>query len=196
MTSVEAKDTLREKHIEILQGIISRMAGNSFEVKKWSVGVVTALLGFSMEKGDWRFAVLSVFPALVFWYLDAFYLYQERLFRTLHERVRQATVLELEAHPYFLNPEFDAGATAYPGRRMRAFRRRKTCTRWVAGCAVSAALHGDHRGTCRRGCARQDEMSKLRFSSATGRRSRRRSRFAITSCSRCRTWASKFWWTV
>ena len=114
MTTLEAKDTLREKHLEMIESVDARMAGNSFEVRKWSVGLVTAVLGFSVDKSDWRLALLASAAAVVFWYLDSFYLYQERRFRVLFERVRHATVLQLEAHPYFLNPEYQAGAIAFP----------------------------------------------------------------------------------
>jgi hypothetical protein len=114
MTPAEAKDPLREKHLATIQAIISRMAGNSFEIRKWSVGIVTAVLGFTVDKANWRLAFLAFVAALVFWYLDSFYLYQERRFRTLFERVRQAPVADLEAQPYFLNPDYRQGAAAFP----------------------------------------------------------------------------------
>jgi hypothetical protein len=114
MTSTEAKDALREKHLATIQAIVSRMAGNSFEVRKWSVGVITAVLGFTVDKADWRLAALALVAALVFWYLDSFYLYQERNFRVLFERVRQAPVSDLEAQPYFLDPDYRRGAAAFP----------------------------------------------------------------------------------
>jgi hypothetical protein len=114
MTPDEARDSLREKHVATIQPIITRMAGNSFEVRKWSVGIVTAILGFTVDKADWRLAFLGFIAALVFWYLDSFYLYQERRFRILFERVRLAPVSQLEAQPYFLNPDYGAGAAAFP----------------------------------------------------------------------------------
>jgi len=117
MSSTEAKDTLREKHLATIQAIISRMAGNSLEVRKWTVGVISVILGFSVDKADARLALLAFVAALVFWYLDSFYLYQERLFRTLFERVRFAPVAQLEAQPYFLNPDYEKGAKAFPPPR-------------------------------------------------------------------------------
>lgn len=114
MTSIEAKDPLRKKHLDMIQRVIARMGRNSFDVRKWSVGIVTLVLGFSLDTADWRLALLASIVALVFWYLDAFYLYQERRFRTLFERIRQATVLQLEDKPYFMNPDWDAGASAFP----------------------------------------------------------------------------------
>jgi hypothetical protein len=114
MTPDESKDALREKHLATIQAIISRLAGNSFEVRKWSVGVITVILGFTADKADWRLAFLALLAALVFWYLDSFYLYQERRFRTLFERIRQAPVAQLEAQPYFLNPDYRAGESAFP----------------------------------------------------------------------------------
>jgi hypothetical protein len=114
MTPAEARDPLREKHLATIQPIISRMAGNSFEIRKWAVGVITAVLGFTVDKANWRLAFLAFIAALVFWYLDSFYLYQERRFRTLFERVRQSSVPALEAQPYFLDPDYVRGAAVFP----------------------------------------------------------------------------------
>jgi hypothetical protein len=114
MTNADAKNEVRTKHLEMLQAVITRLAGNSFEVRKWSVGIVSFILGFTVDKADWHLAALAFVAAMVFWYLDSFYLYQERSFRTLFERVRNAPLTELEATPYFLNPDWDKGAIAFP----------------------------------------------------------------------------------
>lgn len=76
-------------HMEMLQAVITRMGKNSFLLKSWSVALVSALFILSEKNANWNFALLSIFPILVFWSLDAYYLYQERLFRELFNQTRK-----------------------------------------------------------------------------------------------------------
>ena len=74
------------KHLEMIQGVINRMAANSFLIKGWTLTIVTALIALDI-KGPKGNVVCGLFPAIVFWCLDAYYLRQERLFRKLHEAI-------------------------------------------------------------------------------------------------------------
>jgi len=96
----------------MIQAVISRMGSNSFAVKTWTVGLVAALLTFAAEKGGTPWRVLVAFvPVGVFWYLDAFYLRQERLFRRLYdaarlgeESARQGGPFTMSTKPYESEP--------------------------------------------------------------------------------------------
>src|SRR5262249_20162500 len=74
----------RRKHLDIIQGVVNRLASASFQVKGWSVTITTALLGVIIagKLPSWT-AFLGLVPTLLFWSLDAYYLQQERLFRAL-----------------------------------------------------------------------------------------------------------------
>lgn len=76
------------KHLEMIQAVINRMAGNSFLLKGWSVTLVSALLALAAANSDRRFVFVAVLPLLMFWLLDAYFLRQERLFRKLYDKVR------------------------------------------------------------------------------------------------------------
>lgn len=76
------------KHLEMLQAVISRMAGNSFLLKGWSVTLVSALLALAAKDAERRFVIVAHFPAIMLWILDGFFLRQERLFRELYDAVR------------------------------------------------------------------------------------------------------------
>ena len=76
------------KHLELIQGIINRMASNSFSLKGWSVILVSALFALAAASPNARFSLLAYFPAVAFWVLDAYFLRQERLFRKLYDKVR------------------------------------------------------------------------------------------------------------
>ncbi len=68
-------------HLEFIQNNIGRMAGNSFVLKGWTVTLTAGLLALTAKDYNPVFALVALFPGLVFWGLDAFYLEQERLFR-------------------------------------------------------------------------------------------------------------------
>jgi len=76
------------KHLEFIQSVISRMSGNSFLLKGWSVTLVAALFALAAKDSDRKYIVVAYFPVLVFWILDAYFLSQERLFRNLYDSVR------------------------------------------------------------------------------------------------------------
>lgn len=78
---------VNEKHLGMLQGVINRMAGNSFLLKGWSVTLVSALLALAANRADWLLVAVALLPALTFWGLDGYFLAQERLFRRIYERV-------------------------------------------------------------------------------------------------------------
>lgn len=81
-----------EKHLEFIQSAVSRMAGNSVEMKKWTVALATAAIGFAAAKDSHpRAAMLALIPSFVFWVLDAYYLLLERAFRNLYDEAVQGT---------------------------------------------------------------------------------------------------------
>lgn len=76
------------RHLEMIQGVINRMAKNSFLLKGWSVILVSALFALAAKDSNTHFVLLAYFPALAFWILDGYFLQQERLFRKLYDKVR------------------------------------------------------------------------------------------------------------
>lgn len=80
---MEQKDILF-KEIDLIQGCIERMSKNSFEIKKWAVGLITIMMGLfkSLYIVDKVSAVIILTMLIIsFWYLDAYYLQLERRFR-------------------------------------------------------------------------------------------------------------------
>jgi hypothetical protein len=75
------------KHLEMIQSVITRMASNSFMLKGWSVTLVAALFALAAKDTDSRYVIVSYLPVLMFWALDSYYLYQERLFRKLYDNM-------------------------------------------------------------------------------------------------------------
>ena len=80
----------KHKHLEFIQHTIHRLADNSFRLKQWSVFLAAATLAlFSQQPAPIRGAIfISLIPVLVFWGLDGYFLWQERLYRKLYDQVR------------------------------------------------------------------------------------------------------------
>lgn len=79
-------------HLGFIQGVINRMGNNSFLLKGWSVSLVVALFALSASGSDKTFIHIAFFPVLVFWVLDAFFLYQEKLFIELYREVAEGGI--------------------------------------------------------------------------------------------------------
>lgn len=75
------------KHLELIQGVVNRLADNSFSIKRWAVLLVSALLVLSLQQNPLS-AHLAILPILLFWGLDGYFLWQERSFRALYDHVR------------------------------------------------------------------------------------------------------------
>ena len=69
------------KHMEMYQGIITRMANNSATIKQWGLPVITGILAFIVKDDKSNLVWLSVFALLVFYFLDSYYLMLENRFR-------------------------------------------------------------------------------------------------------------------
>ena len=77
------------KHLEIIQSVVNRLASNSFSMKGLSVALVAAVLIFMGRGGSLQFAYVAGIPIVMFWGLDGYFLWQERLFRSLYDHVRK-----------------------------------------------------------------------------------------------------------
>jgi len=99
------------KHLEFIQNIITRMNTNSFQIKEWAVTLVSALLAVFASTQKNSFVLIAIFPAVVFWFLDAYYLMQERKFRGLYKDVAEVTDKPQTIKPFAMCPELYTDGT-------------------------------------------------------------------------------------
>ncbi len=80
------RTTILIEELKILQGVINRMAQNSLECKKWTLALAVGVLSLKIEAIShlYGLCVLGVL-LLCFWFLDAYYLMQERSFREQYQ---------------------------------------------------------------------------------------------------------------
>ena len=99
MNNIEQKVT----HLQLIQDIVKRMAENSFKLKAWTTALVSAILAIS-EKSDQSYLLpMAGFVLILFWFLDAYFLRLENLYRDLYNYVRKlddVTRLEFDLNPY------------------------------------------------------------------------------------------------
>src|SRR5258708_20144300 len=79
---------LRVKHLEMLQGLITRMAGYGASFKSYCITVTTAVIGFAFTLHRPGVAALALLPVIAFGVADAQYLRVERPFRAVFNLVR------------------------------------------------------------------------------------------------------------
>lgn len=95
------------KHLEFIQDVITRMGRNSFALKGWTVTIVAALFALSFKAPNSHIIWIGIIPIVLFWYLDSFYLQQERLYRSLYDKVRQLNEDEIDFSMKASFKEFD-----------------------------------------------------------------------------------------
>ena len=93
------------KHLEFIQSVINRMAQNSFLIKGWTVTLVAALFALAAKDSNRDFVLVAYFPTIIFWLLDSYFLYQERLFRKVYDSVRLKDTIDFSLN----TKDFDKG---------------------------------------------------------------------------------------
>lgn len=84
-------EEILHKEIDLIQGVINRMASNSFLLKGWIVSLIAVILALTKDTIVATqlsyFSLILLLPVIVFWYLDAFFLHKERCYIQLYEWV-------------------------------------------------------------------------------------------------------------
>lgn len=87
----------KRKHLEFIQNIISRMAGNLFFLRGWTITLIGALLALFSKGNNSNYIIgFLVVLTFIFWILDGYFLSQERLFRDLYNHVRKLKEEEID----------------------------------------------------------------------------------------------------
>jgi len=90
------------KHLEFVQGVITRMNSNSFSMKGWMITIVAGFLAIFAAGKELNeiFLFVAVAPTLLFWLLDTYYLQLEKKYRLLYDEVKNGA-----AEPFNMSPE-------------------------------------------------------------------------------------------
>ncbi len=91
------------KHLEFIQNIITRMNTNSFQIKGMAITILSALLAVYVTEKKVEFILVSLVPLVLFWFLDSYYLMQERKFRGLYNDLINDNEFNLKAFEMRIN---------------------------------------------------------------------------------------------
>lgn len=80
-TPVDLSSSSLQIHVQMIQGVIERMATNSSSCKTWCVTMVAAILVVVADKGNLVLAWISILPIMLFAAMDAYYLAMEKGYR-------------------------------------------------------------------------------------------------------------------
>lgn len=97
------------KHLEFIQNVITRMNTNSFLIKGWTVTIVSAILVIYASTQNITFILFGLFPTFIFWFLDTYYLTQERKFRGLYNDVAEVSENPKQIKPFEMRPDLYIG---------------------------------------------------------------------------------------
>ena len=103
----------KQKHLEMIQNVITRMANNSFMLKGWAVTLVAGIFALASNDANKIFFLIAYVPIITFWGLDASYLRQERLYRKLYDDVRKKKEEDIDFSMNEALSEFMTDKTTY-----------------------------------------------------------------------------------
>jgi len=75
-----------QSSLQILQGVINRMAANSAASKTWCIALVSAIVVVIAGKNNPSYVWIALIPIVLFLFLDAYYLALERNFRDQYKK--------------------------------------------------------------------------------------------------------------
>lgn len=101
------------RHLEMIQGIINRMTSNSFALKGWAVTLVAGIFALAGKETDKMYFIVAYIPVVIFWFLDSYYLLQERLFRSLYGKVRKLSEDKIDFDMNTTIDEFKTGKNTF-----------------------------------------------------------------------------------
>lgn len=108
----------RTSYLNLIQGVVSRMGGNSAIMKGFAATTIAAMYGMCVaECVKWHHLLTAFIPLIAFIVLDVYYLRLERRYRNLYNLVAEKEIhpgllyLNLR-HPYFAKFESEINKNA------------------------------------------------------------------------------------
>lgn len=95
------------KHLEMLQGVITRMAGNSASLKNYCMTIASAIIGLAAAIQKPEILHYTAPLIIIFGILDGHYLRLERAFRDQFNSVRRAGAAKKP--DFSISPSWTAG---------------------------------------------------------------------------------------
>lgn len=107
------------KHLDYLQENIARMNRCSFQMKGWTITIVTALIALAATGiGTFEFksvilVLIGIFPTVAFWALDSYYLMKEKDLITVFNIVAGIKESSIKIKDYEIMPDLKEQKTEF-----------------------------------------------------------------------------------
>ncbi|MHA1755124.1 MAG: hypothetical protein ACTSVV_00035 [Promethearchaeota archaeon] len=98
------------EYFKIIQGVINRMAQNSFMIKTWYATLFGAIIIFSFNIVSILVYFILIVISVIFWFIDSYFLHREKLFRKLYTKKveefnddnkrNEIKLFDLDVNPY------------------------------------------------------------------------------------------------
>lgn len=85
-------------HLQFLQDVIARLSNYGSLIKGWSITFAGVMFGLAVTGSNPGIAIVVVPATLLFWALDAYFLWSERCYRRLFDDVRRK-----RTEPFFMS---------------------------------------------------------------------------------------------
>ena len=83
----------RASYLNLIQGVVSRMGGNSAIMKGFAATTLAAMFGMCVaECVQWYYLTVAFIPLVAFIFLDVYYLRTERRYRNLYNLVAEKAI--------------------------------------------------------------------------------------------------------
>lgn len=134
----------RRKHLDFIQAVVTRMSAASSTTKSWLLPLVTATYGYALTQKADSVAVLGIMAVMIFAFLDANYLRQEKAYRKLYDAVAGLGYTENQTRvvpPFSMDPS-DADDPILENStfwRKSAQIWRRWMPKWTVWCSWSVA---------------------------------------------------------
>lgn len=105
---------IKVSYLQLIQNVITRLANNSFLIKGWTITLLAALIALTAKdtSANKKYVLFALIPALLFWFLDGYYLSLERRFKEMFDRAREISESEID---FSLNSrKFKSRKTSWP----------------------------------------------------------------------------------
>jgi hypothetical protein len=123
----------KRKHLDLIQAVVTRMSAASSNAKSWLLPVVTAAYGFALTNSSGSVASLGIVSVLLFSYIDANYLREERAYRKLYDVVALG---EKQVPPFTLNTGHANETLPNTDAVAKKEKAGVIVKRWMPGCHI------------------------------------------------------------
>jgi hypothetical protein len=84
------------RFLEMIQGIMTRMATNSFMLKGWAITLIAGVFILAEKDSNAIYFLIAYVPIVLFWFLDSYYLMLERQYKHFYDIITDKKTSDID----------------------------------------------------------------------------------------------------